>query len=327
MDTSSLTQARRWLTILPLLKTPFPIEELAQRCGVSTRQINRDIRNLREAGLRIEIREKKAFFAEGASANDFAISRLFASEFAFLKKIADLLGIASLTETVNAFAQSMPEIDTAPSLPIITSQTRLNIDEDQRRALKLLMRAIQHRHITRFNYTDKNGTASIRTVHPVQLILHEGSPYLQAFDTDRNAWRVFRLANIDELNLTPTTFPTYPAEIVQRVLAHSPSRLFIGPTETIAVRFTGNAIHQARASHLVCAAVSKVETEHGLTAELEISNRNECFRWLLGFGLNAEIIGPPEMRAEYADFALAIAEHHRAPTPTHANSTHTKALA
>jgi predicted DNA-binding transcriptional regulator YafY len=312
-EEKKLTAAQRWSLILPMIRTPYSIEELARKCGVSSRQINRDIRALRELGHRIEIKNGKAGFADGAAPADWMLARIFASELRYLYDLASAFGVNQFAESFDSLFRAAPEIQLASALPIITSHSPLALDPEHRDSLKLVQRAIEQRHETTFSYVDKSDAESSRTVRPVLFVIHQGAPYLVAFDTTRNAWRTFNTTRMRDIQLRPSTFAAYDRETVLKALEHSPSRLFTGTPESLRVRFTGQGAVHARRSHVVSVSPNRIDRGGELIVDLLAADRNESFLWLLGFGTNAEILGPADARREYAVLAAEISGKH-APT-------------
>jgi hypothetical protein len=125
-----LTRPQRWALILPTMRRPCPLQGLADLCGVSLRQFNRDIRELRELGHWIEIKNGRAFFAEGAAPADFMLAELFASELRYLVDFASAFGISQIADSIQALLRAAPEIEKArhclwsPPTPRLRSITR-----------------------------------------------------------------------------------------------------------------------------------------------------------------------------------------------------------
>jgi predicted DNA-binding transcriptional regulator YafY len=313
-----LTRAQRWALILPTMRRPYPLQGLADLCGVSLRQINRDIRELRDLGHRIEIKHGRAFFAEGAAPADFMLAQLFSSELRYLIDFASAFGISQIADSIESLFRAAPEIERAPVLPLITSHSPLALDDANRSALKTLQRAIDQHHVITFVYHDKRNAETLRTVRPVIFVIHQGVPYCVAFDTKRSAWRTFNTTRMTDITLTPNTFPAYDREKVLQALEHSPSRLFTGTPELLNVRFIGVAAVHARRSHVVSASPSMIERNGELIVDLLAADRRESFLWLLGFGELVEVLGPPEARQEFAELAASIARRHASPHNTSA---------
>lgn len=75
-----------------------------------------------------------------------------------------------------------------------------------RQTLKICQEAILKRRVVSFDYIDKNGTATKRTVEPYQLHFSETSWYLKGFCLHRIRYRTFKLSRIDHLDINEQTF-------------------------------------------------------------------------------------------------------------------------
>ncbi len=75
-----------------------------------------------------------------------------------------------------------------------------------RQILKTCKEAIIKNRLVSFDYIDKNGTATKRTVEPYQLHFSETSWYLKGFCLERMAYRTFKLSRIDHFNMNEQTF-------------------------------------------------------------------------------------------------------------------------
>lgn len=75
-----------------------------------------------------------------------------------------------------------------------------------RQTLKTCQEAILKRRVVSFDYIDKNGTATKRTVEPYQLHFSETSWYLKGFCLHRMRYRTFKLSRIDHLDINEQTF-------------------------------------------------------------------------------------------------------------------------
>lgn len=75
-----------------------------------------------------------------------------------------------------------------------------------RQSLKTCQQAILARRFISFDYMDKNGRNTKRTVEPYQLHFSEMSWYLKGFCLQRQEYRTFKLSRIDHLHMDEKTF-------------------------------------------------------------------------------------------------------------------------
>lgn len=207
MSTSS-----RLLRLLSLLQArpTWPGPELAERLGVTTRTLRRDMARLREQGYPVEAEtgphggyrlvaggalppllldddEAVAVSLALRAAASGALPGFEDSAVAALAKIEQVLpaklrrrveSIGSVTVRLGGSAPVTPPMD-IPSLVTVAQ-------------------ACRGPERLRFNYTDGGGAETERHVEPHQLV-HAGRRwYLVAWDRDRDAWRSFRVDRMNE---------------------------------------------------------------------------------------------------------------------------------
>ena len=94
--------------------------------------------------------------------------------------------------------------------------------------LLLIAQACREAVRVRFQYADRDGAETSRSVEPVQMITTGQRWYLMAYDVDRQDWRTFRLDRMHQLETTawrfrPRDHPD-PAQYVQDSVTAAPYR-------------------------------------------------------------------------------------------------------
>jgi predicted DNA-binding transcriptional regulator YafY len=80
-----------------------------------------------------------------------------------------------------------------------------------------MIESIEKRLQCRFDYTDKNGKRTRRTVSPAMLYTEKGRWYLIANDEAKNQVRVFAFANIDRFEVLPGEKSTLNEERIRHI--------------------------------------------------------------------------------------------------------------
>jgi predicted DNA-binding transcriptional regulator YafY len=209
-----LETSARLLRLLSLLQTHrhWSGAELADRLGVTTRTLRRDVERLRELGYPVHATRGTAGYRLGAGAalppllldDDEAVAvavglRTAAStsvagiEETSLRALTKLEQVlpSRLRHRVNALQTATVRV--GGSGPVVDPNTLMAIADACRRHEQL-----------RFDYTSHRGHDTVRTVEPHSLVSFGRHWYLVAWDTDRDDWRTFRVDR-----LTPRT-PTGP---------------------------------------------------------------------------------------------------------------------
>jgi predicted DNA-binding transcriptional regulator YafY len=202
-----LETSARLLRLLSLLQArpDWPGGELAERLGVSSRTVRRDIERLRDLGYPVQATRGAAGYRLGAGAtlppllldDDEAVAvavglrtaaggTVAGIEETSVRALAKLEQVlpSRLRHRVNALhAVTVPMgSGTAPADPGV---------------LALIATACRDHDRLRFDYHNHGGTSSTRTVEPHRLV-HTGRRwYLLAWDTDREAWRTFRVDRVE----------------------------------------------------------------------------------------------------------------------------------
>lgn len=179
-----------------------------------------------------------------------------------------------------------------------TPRTELPADA----AVVALFQAVTERRAATFAYRDEE-----RVVHPWRLRFARGRWYLSAFDTGRDAERLFRLDRIqgDVSVGERDAFATPERGPVDDDLLDEPWALGDGPAQEVRVRF---APARAEAARLAAPrARATVDGDGALVLALDVRMVPALRTFVLGFGEDAEVLSPPEVRADVVRWLETIA--------------------
>ena len=229
--------------------------ELAERLGVTTRSVRRDVERLRsprlpgarDAGRRAAatswgaVRELPPLLLDDAEAVAIAVSlRLAAGGTVTGASEAALSTLAKLDQVMPPRLRS--EVKAIHDSTVTLTSARDVVDGD---VLLALARACRDLVRVRFGYDARDGAATERWVEPVRLVATGRRWYLMAWDVDREDWRTFRLDRMRSVapstwRFTPREHPD-PAEYVQRSVTRAPyghhARVLVhAPIEEVAAR-------------------------------------------------------------------------------------------
>jgi predicted DNA-binding transcriptional regulator YafY len=272
--------------------------ELAARLGVTTRTIRNDMDRLRGLGYPVDARpgvaggyrlgtggalpplllddEEAVAVAIGLrAAASGSIMGIEETSIRALVKLQQVLP-SRLRRKVSAFQSS--------ALPMPSRGPRVDPD-----VLTTIASACRDHEQLRFDYQAHSGTASRRSVEPYRLVNDRRRWYLVAWDTDRDAWRTFRVDRIEPrtptgLRFTPRALPP-DREIAAQV-----------------ARGIGEATWRYRARVIVHAPAAHVRDRMPIPVEVEPLGEDQC-----AFEPGSD---HPEMLALYlglldADFTIA----------------------
>lgn len=210
----------RALQLLALLQThrSWSGNELADRLGVTTRTLRRDVDRLRSLGYRVDAAAGVAGgyrLGPGSQMPPMLLDDDDAVAIAIGLRMAASATIEGIDEgavsTMAKLEQVVPERVrrriSALHHAIETVQWQhpevALVDGD---ALAVVAQACRDREELRFDYQDRSGAATSRLVQPYQLVTVGRRWYLVAWDLRRNDWRTFRVDRLDRVELAGGRF-------------------------------------------------------------------------------------------------------------------------
>jgi predicted DNA-binding transcriptional regulator YafY len=213
----------RLLELLSLLQAhrDWSGAELADRLGVSTRTVRRDVDRLRELGYPVHATRGAAGYRLGAGTSlpplllndDEAVAVVVGLRTAAGGSVADIeeSSLSALTKLEQVLPSRLRHRASTLDMATVRVGGGRSDPPVSPDALVTIAEACRWHEGLRFDYTSLDGTETVRSVEPHSLVSLGRRWYLVAWDVDRGDWRTFR---IDRLALRATTGPTFmPREI------------------------------------------------------------------------------------------------------------------
>jgi predicted DNA-binding transcriptional regulator YafY len=307
----------RVLTLLGLLqqRRVWTGPELADRLGVTTRSIRRDIERLRALGYPVNAAQGAGGgyqLGAGRALPPLLLDDEEAIATAVSLRLAALGSVAGASEaavrTLAKLDQVLParlraEVRALHDTTATIAGTDVGIDAD---VLMALARATRDRLRVEFAYEPLDGAPSLRRVEPYQLVANGRRWYLMGYDLDRDDWRTFRLDRLSAPRTTTFRFAVRdhpdPVEFVRRGVS------------------AGAYPHVARVLLHVDAATAR-ERVPTMVATIEPLPGREADRCVLVsggasldfiamhiavLGWEFEILDPPELRVRVGELAARL---------------------
>jgi len=306
---------RQWnlLKALQAHRTGLSIGELARRLGVSQRQVQRDLKVLREVGFPIEHHER-----------DFG-KRFWRLEPRFLEREGLVL---SLTELVSLFLarQMLAPLGGTPlgdGLAAAFQKIEAMLPRDALAHFETLDETVLVRGVARPDYSGRSKEIGIlnQAVAEGQVVLvryHSASkgrewesafrPYgLVYFGADLyvighvetyGEVRTLKVSRLRGVEATAQRFERPDDFSLEAYLDGSFGIFSAGPLRTFEVRFRGWAATSVREHIWHPSQEILEEAGEGLTVRFRLRNTQEFKRWLLGYGRWAEVLRPDAFRRE-----------------------------
>ena len=283
--------------------------ELAQRLGVTTRSIRRDVERLRALGYPVnatqgvgggyQLGAGKALpplLLDDDEAIATAVSlRLAAGGTVAGASEAAVRTLAKLDQVLPARLRA--EVRALHDAIVTLEGSRIEVDAD---ALLALARATRDTVRVEFGYAGRDAEPGPRRVEPYQLVATGRRWYLMAFDLDRDDWRSFRLDRMSDVRATTWRFRRRehpdPASYVQRSVSVAPYRhrarvRVHAPLEEVRRATTSASATLERIDDETCLLLSGSDSLYALTLHLGM------------LGWDFEVLDPPELREAVAELA------------------------
>lgn len=303
---------RQW-TILRELESSrrLTIDEMAEKTGVTTRTIRRDLEALQFVGFPIYdevydgrkywLLEQRAFKRLDATGFTFAelsalyfsrtlVECLSATPFqADVKSAFDKLA-AALTPGMRQFLDRLPLVIQAKAEPGSQAAASRTKEIGQ-----LLDATLQHRRAIMRYHSFSSDREKEYTIEPSRVVFAQGALYLVAYVPEYSALRTFAVDRIKSLSLTEERFE--PAADEEEAFAHSLG-VHQGVPERIEIAFEPRIAPYVRERLWHSSQEIRDESDGRIVVTLNVSNDFALRTWILGFGALARVIAPSGLAAE-----------------------------
>jgi proteasome accessory factor B len=173
-----------------------------------------------------------------------------------------------------------------------------------------LVEAVGKRRCVRIRYGSLHDMAEIRTkISPYRLFFSRRSWYVVGRSSLHRATRTFNLSRVKEIEILDESYAIPRGFSVERFLRNAWHLIpEPGPDREVLVRF-GRQVAQNVAEVSWHKTQQMQFNEDGtLDFRVTVSGLNEISWWILGYGDQAEVIEPPELRKIIADRVKRMAE-------------------
>lgn len=275
--------------------------ELAERFEVSVRTIYRDIDALSGAGIPV-------YTETGRNGgihllNDFVLDKAVLSE---AEKQEILAALQSIHITRNM--DGSRTLQKLSALFQLHSENWLEVDFSRwgnpgydNETFELLRSAVIRRRNVKLRYAGSYEEIRERTVLPYKLVYKAKAWYLQAFCTEKQDWRIFKLNRILELEVLEEGF--------SQLNPPGPIETFEGEYPKVTLRFPKEM------SYRVYDEFDKTQIQRQENGDLIVSANMPEDPWLIGFllsfGTRVDILSPARLKEAVAEQAKLIYEKNR----------------
>jgi predicted DNA-binding transcriptional regulator YafY len=180
----------------------------------------------------------------------------------------------------------------------IISDPFVELEEHQQKFEKLKEAINEGKKIKINYYSMSSNQTTKRKLDPYNLFFNSGAPYLYAFCHLREEKRIFRIDRIKELQLTAETFKL-PDDFSLAEELDNAWGVEQGKEEMeVKVKFTGRAARFVPEYHWSDKQKIKSISENEIIFKVKTGSREEIKKWILGYGSEAEVLQPEDLRVE-----------------------------
>jgi proteasome accessory factor B len=193
--------------------------------------------------------------------------------------------------------------------PVAFRLSEIRLDEGGERAFALLSAAERASRSVQFIYQDKEGNRSARSIDPYGFIVSAGRIYCVGFDHARKAMRTFAVDNVADVETLSKTFVRPDDFNVEEYAAASISGVMHSSDLTeVRVRFEPRVAKAAIAARVIAERQIERRDDGSVEIAYRVADVDELARWVLGWGAQAEVVAPLELRARIGSLAKGIAQ-------------------
>ena len=304
---------RQWKIIRSLIasKRGKSVQDLASELSCHARTVYRDLEALQVAGFPVytERKDQKNYWSLMESAKQhipipFNITELMALYFSsdMLKMLKNTLFYDSLASLFQKIKATLPP-EYMTYLRHVESSLKVDLKPTKdysrfRTIIDQINQAILHRRQVRITYfVMSRQKISQRIVAPYKLWFFDGTFYMLGFCHLRQDNRLFAVDRIREMILTDTTFET-PQDFDMENLLRASFGAFFGEPVQVVIHFSPRVAGYIAEKCWHESQVVEMQKDGSLIFRVEISGIEEIKFWILGWGKDAVVLEPDDLREE-----------------------------
>jgi predicted DNA-binding transcriptional regulator YafY len=306
---------RQW-TILRELESSrrLTIDEMAERTGVTTRTIRRDLEALQSAGFplfdetyegkKYWTLEQKAFRRLDATGFTFAeLSALY-----FSRTLVECLAATPFQSDVRSAFDRLSEaltpgmrqfLDRLPLVIQAKAEPGMHPAAGRGKEIgRLLDATLQHRRTMMRYHSFSSDREKEYVIEPYRVIFAQGALYVVAFVPEYGQIRTFALDRIKSLSVTEERFEPIGTE--EDAFAHSLG-VHHGKPERIEIAFEPRIARYVRERVWHASQEVQDRPDGSVVLTLNVSNDFALRGWILGFGELARVVSPQSLATQIKD--------------------------
>lgn len=268
--------------------------ELAEYFEVSVRTIYRDLDRLLVAGIPIITKQG----SKGGVSLDksYVLDKTLLDNHEQEQILLALQSLSSLQlDEYSDLFQRMKNIFQKESHDWIEVDfTSWHQNKEMNDKFNLLKTVIFKHQIISFEYINAHGDKSYRTVFPIKIFFKANAWYLQAYQSDKDVYRTYKLSRMNEICLHEDYFDLHKLTNIPQVLEYHEDVKKIDVILKFQ-KYLGSFVYDEFSYHDI------TEDNDGYLVKTSVPNHQWLLSFLLSFGKGIEIIEPLELKQEYVN--------------------------
>ncbi len=174
-----------------------------------------------------------------------------------------------------------------------------------------VMIGIEDRRAVILTYRSQRTTESVSyDIYPYGLTYHRGSLYVIGWAPRREQIRHWKVNRIENAEVTNLHFPRPDGFDLQNHLANSFGTYHGQGDIHVTIRFSATVARYVQEKTWHPSQNLTNQPDGSLLAKFRLSNTEEIKRWVLGFGKEAKVVGPEELRKEVVEESEAVLDNY-----------------
>jgi proteasome accessory factor B len=292
--------------------------KLSEQLEVSTKTIMRDVSFMRDRlGLPVDYDRRLHAFRYSYPVENFPTVQMSGGEMLALvvaqKALEQYRGTPYHAQLSAAFDKLASGVRDKVSFSPTQSAEQISFHtvgpaQADMAGFEVLSRAVAESREVEFDYRKpQDKEKEHRVVQPYHLSNRENSWHLLAHDTKRGGLRQFALSRIAKVALRQRKFER-PADFSAEKYFEKSFGAFAGEGDhRVRLRFDAGVASRVRERFWHESQEIKERADGGVELSLRLGSLEEVTRWVLGWGAEAEVLGPKELREKVANTARELA--------------------
>ncbi len=314
----------RWLRLVMAIQggRAYSVKELAQRTGVSTRTIFRDLGGMQEAGVPIYFDDAAGGYrlTENFQMRPLQLSsddlNTLVGALSFMRRTLPLRSRKNVDAVMDKLLSGLPvrqreEAGALDRTLVIDPLGGARGLEDER-VVQALEQALSQRRKVHMRYAAfaHGGEESERTVRPYGLVYRGTSLYLVGFCESRQDIRTFRVGRVRALTVLDAGY-AMPADFDLNSYLTGLWGITEGPETEVRLRFCKPVAQLALETRWHPSQSNQPQPDGSVLVTMTTRGPAELSRWLAGYGGHVIVEEPASLRDEVLRLARGVLVAHQ----------------